>query len=540
MFRHQIDIHESNQPCYSESFDLLQALAKNHIFAPQAFSLQDEHRSLWQELKKQESFHDDLALGVKRFSREVGRAVAYLNGPATLRIDPNDPREIPAALQVLDDAVILHIFLRGTEAGKNMNLPDAVKHQLELLSLELSVEHLPLCHRFIPLNDWRLKIMEEIPGQHRHHFIWYDRWSNVPEHTLTELVNHWQEITEANNLSWLDLPEILTKALLQDITSDEPFSQSLAGEARLIRKVAAVLADSVHLGLAALANSVGMDNPLPVIVTEKGVQAAACKAIGEPIINNQDKYEKILLAGLYGPDLNETKRMELFREIGAWLQSTPQVDPYSLAGHLIGWRTDPVQGRPLLDKAMQTWLDLLENSAKKMTEPVPYRAGAFEEAVANLLTAEPISLLDREPALVEQIGQYIPTLDLTAARTVIDAFCRTLFPAPRALAYAADMEAGCLCLQVSDAGQELKEIERPRVERLNRELRGSRLVLSGVIEGMAGNQEKVIELSCRYLVNNQLYHPVFCQATETGFHAEFDSCGEDGGKVYLVMIMRTG
>lgn len=400
MFRNQIDPIESDSPQYSDSFDLLLAYGTEFILSD------GKTTSAQQKLPTflSDSNEDDFLLGLGRFEDDVQTAINYLFGPATINPDPESPNLIPVALGILDNCVLLALFL--SQKKYQLGIPVHVTRRIETMSMQVQSECTPPCHRLVPLNPWRIENQNNFPLTIWHHLPWYDVWTKIPQHTPEQLAIHWQEIIEENDPTWLDIPVEQVEQYLKAIKKDDTYFHFILERSRSIQLEAEIVAGSVPIRLAALSTTVNMDTPLPDLITDKGFQAVACAVMTEPISSWQEKYERLLLAGLFGPDLNNKQRMDLFKKVAVRLDENLRASPGTLMYQVHRWKDSPLLGRELLNEAMHLWLKLLNNSGQKIPKPVSYLAGAFEDAVATLLSSEPASLViqdlqDEKPNILD-------------------------------------------------------------------------------------------------------------------------------------------
>ncbi len=440
---------ESGNPCYSESVDNLILLAKKQIYnieMPPEVSLLVKG----DELCTDGRYEDDLESGFMALTAVTRKALEYLQGPDTLNIDEEDPACTPSALAVLDDMAMLALVFPHdlVESAKIRIASNALKERIEILFLETCTENLPPCHRLIPLNTWRAEMLSGIVEPFRHHFPWYDLWSKAPEHAISELVSNWKEITgKEPDFSGVDMDQRLTASLLEEIRLDRPFYRELENRFLLNQKIADVVSKSISLRLSGLAGCMNTDFPIPDIVAEKGFQATACKVMETRMFSNSEKYERLLLAGFFGPDLPVEERLDLFRKIEKWMEGSPVIMPGSLTWRLKKWSRDALQSATLLKKSRDAWLERLEMAAGKMKNPVHYRDGAFQASVEKLITAQPATILETGKEMLSKLKEQIPTITQDIVKKPVETLLSSAFPQPLAIAYADSGNGRCLILQ---------------------------------------------------------------------------------------------
>ena len=526
MFRQQIDTLETGEPRYSESFDLLLDMAETSR-RTDGQMVEDTAANISLE---------ELSVGLQRFLDDVNKAVHYLRGEATLEPDPQDPGLIPEALQVLDSVIFLFLFLSSLEA-ENLKIPTGLREQIEQMYLQLTameddLPFLPL-HRLIPCNSQRLEAGQDIPENIRYHFPWYDLWIKLPDYTLERLCQHWQEIVVDNNLSLLEIPEAVTAELVQTIRNDSDFFQLLQEKSDLLVMSREVIAESSHLGLAILANSVSDEHQVADEVAEKGFQGVACKLVRKKLTSWQDKLERLLVAGLYGPDLDDGRRMEMFKEISFLLEVKSRFREGSLAQLLVQWQSNPLLGRNLLDQAMQHWQEELLAVAQSLTEPIEYQAGAFENAVTRLWQSEPVSLID---SLKEEIQNLIPTAAIQQGVEVMNALARTAFPPCRAFGHA---DSGSVeCLQICYEEREPNDYRYLDVGKPEfRILHGHTLVEGELNVDNPPEGDSIKEISCRCLVDDRCITPLMFDYSHGRFRAGFGEEISDEKEPIIRLVM---
>jgi hypothetical protein len=328
-----------------------------------------------------------------------------------------------------------------------LSISHTFKERVEMLYLEITSEKLPPCHRFIPLNQWRREMYNGISQSFRHHFPWYDIWNMVPVHIFDDLVDNWDKINGSDpDFSAFDLDDRLVARLLEDIKQDITFYNALEHRFHLNTQMAMVAANSVYLRLAALHGCMDVEILLPETVEQKGIQAVACNVMDSPLFWQNDKYERLLLAGFFGPDLDISERIRIFREIEGWLTAAPRTMPGSLAWHLRKWVADPLYAPTLLEKSSIVWKIRLEKAAMAMQQSAPYRTGAFQKSVDKLLDATPRTILEASTDMFHKLIEDIPTLSREAVEKPLESLLTLAFPRQMALAHADSGGWKCLIL----------------------------------------------------------------------------------------------
>ncbi len=523
MFRNQIDQSGNDSFCYSKRLDCLLNMAKASLYYGQDAPVYAELQRQWQNELESGGLESGLADGLTVFQEELHKANEYLQGSATLWLDPGELGHVPAALAVFDELICLEIFLEKVPKALLPKVPETFHRAWQLLALEATVENRLPFHRFIPLNHWRHEVLAAIPEAQRYCFDWYDYWVKVPASTINILVARWADIVTSEDLTWLDLSKEQAGALLEAVNGDPLFRQSLENTARKIMQLGEKAASSLPLVLMSLANIVDIEVPAPPAVWQKGYQATACAALIADLRSDQERYERLLLAAFFGPDLEDGERFDIFKSIDKWLHSGPVTTPHSLSRLLVEWTgTGRFGGGSLAERGAREWAFALGKAASALREPAPYRPGAFQDAVRNLQIMPVTPLVTNVEELYGRLGKLIPGLSLPAeAVASLEKLLDRLFRPQFAFGHADSGAVMCrYILGGTDGDCQVKPLnvelhEKSHVDGLlvfdcvidfPRNLPPPRVVLCGLIPA---EDEVYVAQYCRYEPDNQTFRGEF-------------------------------
>ncbi|WP_319587873.1 type III-E CRISPR-associated protein Csx30 [uncultured Desulfobulbus sp.] len=537
MFRNQIDTIKTGLPCYSVSFDGLLTQAKHFVRTMDEVPSRPILLEQWRETQRRIEFGKELKEGLTLFKEELKLAKEYLDGMFSLQIDDETAGTVMAAFRIFDEAADLNEFLSYPKNLLVLELDNKYKQRCRRITLEALGGYTIFYHRFIPLNRRRQHMLESIPKRQQYLFPWYgiDSWVDLPEYTLERLVDVWRDAADRLDFSALEIPQDRIKVLFKAIRQDPSFYQFLADQALLKEKMAKALSSNIFLGLTALTNFID-EVALPKIVREKGAQATACAFLNRQLENEQDRYERLLLGGMLGPDLSDKERIELFKKISNWLKTKPTLSPHSLGRCLQEWSDNRLKGRDLIDMSVSEWTASLQVAATFLEKPIPDQVGAFHQAIRNLTEKTVFSVFETVQDLFSKLREWKPTAIKIEFISIAESLLLTAFPHPFGMAAADSGGAECLALGIVD--QSISSVQNFPI--YNLELtrpKADLLSCTGEID-FPSDMETPLEYSCGMVVDGELY-PAFLFSLDFAtkrFSAEFHYLQEKNGELRIIVL----
>jgi len=325
--------------------------------------------------------------GMDALEGAVETALAYLGGPETLDVETADASHVVAAVQILDNAVFL------AEAAESFPgadlLPEAMLARIDELLHQVTGDRSPPAARLIPLNDWRREYLRLIPGELRYLFPWYTAWADLPAELLDHLAEHWEAVSAGNARVVGVEPETLNP-LLAEIRSDTALLRRLQDDAQLFHLLPRVATESLPLRLLALRQAeIFARRPVPDLGTV-GTYPAARHLLEAPVRSRAEQTERILLAALCAPYLDDARRLALLGEVernlsgrgGLWTSGAEALAALDL------WTGGGMADTALADRLWAIWNQRLRAAAAAV-DPV----AGLEAALQKLTDAR-----DRPPS----------------------------------------------------------------------------------------------------------------------------------------------
>jgi hypothetical protein len=319
--------------------------------------------------------------GMDALEGAVETALAYLSGPETLDVETADASRVVAAVQILDNAVFL------SEAAESFpgadRLSDSLLERIDALLQEVTTDRSPPAARLIPLNDWRRDYLHLIPRHARYLFPWYTAWADLPANLLDLLAEQWEAVSRGDTAGLGVGPETLN-ALLAEIRADTPLLRRLQDDAQLLHLLPRVAAESLPLRLLALRQAeISGRRPAPD-VGAVGLYAAARQVVEAPVRSRAEQTERLLLAALCAPYLDDGRRLALLGEVernlkgrgGLWASGAEALEALDL------WEGGGMTDGALADRFWNAWTHRLRAAAAGIDT-----AAGFETALQRLANA---------------------------------------------------------------------------------------------------------------------------------------------------------
>jgi hypothetical protein len=359
---------------FAPALDLLLEWGRAALLIRPNGDLLMELEGRWAYLRALELDPDE---GMDALEGAVETALAYLGGPETLDVETADASQVVAAVQILDNAVFL------AEAAESFPgadlLSEAMLARIDDLLHQVTGDRSPPAARLIPLNDWRREYLRLIPKELRYLFPWYTAWADLPANLLDHLAEHWEAASAGNARVAGVEPETLNP-LLSEIRSDAALLRRLQDDAQLFHLLPQVAAESLPLRLLALRQSeITARRPVPDLGAV-GLYPAAQRLLEAPVRSRAEQTERILLAALCAPYLDDARRLALLGEVerrlngpgGLWTSGAEALEALDL------WEGGGMADGVLADRLWTIWNQRLRAAAAAI-DPVAGMDAALQK-----------------------------------------------------------------------------------------------------------------------------------------------------------------
>jgi Tfp pilus assembly protein PilP len=349
----------SETATFAPALDLLLEWGQAALLIRPNGELLMELEGRWAYLRALELEPDD---GMDALEGAVETALAYLGGPETLDVETADASRVVAAVQILDNAVFL------AEAAESFPgadlLSEAMLARIDDLLHQVTGDRSPPAARLIPLNDWRREYLRLIPKDIRHLFPWYTAWADLSADLLDHLAEHWEAVS-AGDSRVVGVEAETLYPLLAEIRSDTALLRRLQDDAQLLHLLPRVAAESLPLRLLALRQAeIAARRPVPDLGTV-GLYPAAQRLLEAPVRSRAEQTERILLAALCAPYLDDARRLVLLGEVernltgrvGLWTTGAEALEALDL------WEGGGMANAALADRIWIIWNQRLRAAA---------------------------------------------------------------------------------------------------------------------------------------------------------------------------------
>jgi hypothetical protein len=431
---------------YNEGFDCLLDLARDHLTHSLSSQNREELREKWKLFCNTEEMEESIEQGFEAFSEDLRLALSYLGGLETIQLTKYSNQELlQRSFNVIDTMLFLNNLIESQVEMVATNISLDFQMEIQKNSLEMFVNKKIPSHRFIAVNEWRRQQLSSLPVDEQYLFPWYEEWVSLPDSTLGELIVHWQEIVVNRDVSWLDIDDALAWALISAIEKDPPFYQFLQTSAGVNKQCVEMLLTSIPLSLMVLCNALNNEEYVSNQFAKNGDTVLASRAILRPLSSEQERYERLFLAALFGPELSSAERLGLFKQLGTWLEEQPLVSRQSLAWRMLRWVDDRLTAPDLVTYGSQAWRLLLDQAPHM----VPSLPANFSLALCSLWQIPVEGLAIPMSKIIERFRATIPSVRLLPNRTELESLFVTLFPVNLAFGSAAS-GASCQYLNLRE------------------------------------------------------------------------------------------
>ncbi|MFW6242353.1 MAG: type III-E CRISPR-associated protein Csx30 [Thermodesulfobacteriota bacterium] len=333
--------------------------------------------------------------GMDALEGAVETALAYLGGPETLDVETADAGRVVAAVQILDNVVFLAEAAESFPGADLLSAPMLAR--IDELLHQVTGDRSPPAARLIPLNDWRREYLRLIPKELRYLFPWYTAWADLPADLLDHLAEHWEEVS-AGDVRLVGVEAETLYPLLAEIRSDTALLRRLQDDAQLLHLLPRVAAESLPLRLLALRQAeIASRRPVPDLGAV-GLYPAARRLLEAPVRSRAEQTERILLAALCAPYLDDARRLALLGEVernlsgraGLWTSGAEALEALDL------WEGGGMADAALADRIWIIWNQRLRAAAAAI-DPV----AGIEAALQKLTDARDRSPISDPPARVQ-------------------------------------------------------------------------------------------------------------------------------------------
>ncbi len=336
---------------YPEGIDLLLRWGHTHLCYPEDDSLLQEFEGKWEYLR---ALNNTLDAGFDILEEKVTAALAFLHGPATIGLEPADAEPVKTSIQTLDQIVFLAEALEFFPSAGTLS-PD-FQRRADTLLHQVTIDRVPPTLRLIPLNDWRIKALAHLPSYAHYLFPWYAAWTELPRDFLHTLARRWH----MDNIPPRDYPFLdptTMDVLLLELELDKPLLQWLQGAWH--PQDMPHRTDEHHLSnrLLTLCESEIVDPAIPEEVIHLGILTSARRAVSRRPVSERERMETLFLTGFCTPLLEEQQRMDIFSDVGKYLNSYYPLpsDSGSLIETLYLWATDRLTDRAFIGQVYEAW-----------------------------------------------------------------------------------------------------------------------------------------------------------------------------------------
>lgn len=337
----------------------------------------------WRELTHGQNPWAEIAPAWQALCRKVGEGLLFFRGSDSVVFAPDDDSETAEKLQMFlgafDRLVLLYIGL--VELPFDKRPPQDLVSDVESWFSRVTCEEAPAGVRLIPFNKWRNEMLTRIPEEKRYLFPWYEHLADVPEQALSVLVEHWHEIKAGQFCDTEEIDAGTMRAVWAEVQVDDALHRDLEDLVRLDEAFGVVADRTIAYRLAALVIEPVEELPFPEALRQKGLVAVTRIALGEPIRSEEERTERLFLAGFCGPYLSDVERLALFAEVEERL---PEQKTDGILGAIRIWQAREVTDAAFYHLVWTRWQELLLGTADRVA-PVEV---AEETAEAFLATVE--------------------------------------------------------------------------------------------------------------------------------------------------------
>lgn len=303
-----------------------------------------------------------LSENMDRFVEAVEEALAYLGGPATLRLDPDTADGVHSALGTLDQVVFLAEALDALPEDRPIDAD--MGERIDRLLTDITIDRPPPFPRLTPLNDWRREKRDALPEKARYLFPWYDSWTDLPADFLHRLTLQWDTAMKTRGEA-LSVPPHRFDMMLAELNEDKPLMATLHREAMLHGMLREIVRETPAIRLHALYLKILAERPPASLAERIGISVLlAREAHTGP--DAETALSHALLTGFFLPGLDARERMDRFSEAAALLPSVSSDSP--IAEALSQWLAEQRSDDAFVDQLNTLWETELYRAAARMDE----------------------------------------------------------------------------------------------------------------------------------------------------------------------------
>jgi len=379
---------------YSNSLDLLIEIGRTLLLHPKEDEYLEELKREWQDEIQGIETREELETGLNLLVDDVENSLNMLSRFNPFNEDPDSDWKVPDALGTLNQVVFLYksmdrFAVRDKQAIEAYEIQGKFYQRVDKLFRDVTMDRLSPCLRLVPFNSWRVSILEMIPVESRYLFPWYQLWSDIPEIALEDLLTWYGEYLDDRDEAVSAIPED-TAVLLAEIQGDPEIFNVLKYEAMAIRQTAMKIGQSHLLRFLLASKEIAKNYMLSPKI--KYLVGTASKIVPETVESQAEKIERLLLAGVCGPLLEDDQRLDVLGKVFADVRKLDKKE-MSNSKILLGladWlEKEVVEPTAILKSAFDSWMAGLNRVTPSSVEPLPERGMVFWEAVERLIKARP-------------------------------------------------------------------------------------------------------------------------------------------------------